>query len=65
MDDRKIFDSQNLERWCGCINSTIVDNGEGEIGCQKCGVILYEDNVDRENNLIDQHNTDKYKLIRN
>jgi transcription initiation factor TFIIIB Brf1 subunit/transcription initiation factor TFIIB len=54
MDSGKNFDSQNLERWCGCKNSIRVDNGEGEIACQECGVILNEDKVDRENNLIDQ-----------
>jgi transcription initiation factor TFIIIB Brf1 subunit/transcription initiation factor TFIIB len=54
MDNGKNFGDQNLELWCGCKNSTMVDNGEGQIGCQKCGIILYEDNVDRENYLMDQ-----------
>jgi len=54
MDSGENFDGQNLEFWCGCKNSTMVDNGEGEIGCQKCGVILHENKVDTENTLIDQ-----------
>ena len=54
MDIVKNFDEQNLEFWCGCKNSTKVDNGEGEIACQKCGVILHEDKVDTENTIINQ-----------
>ena len=54
MDIVKNFDEQNLEFWCGCKNSTKVDNGEGEIACQKCGVILHEDKVDTENTIVNQ-----------
>ena len=54
MGSKKKLDSQNLEFWCGCENSTMVDNGEGETGCQKCGVILHENKVDTENILINQ-----------
>jgi len=48
------MDSQNLEFWCGCKNSTMRDNGEGQTGCQNCGIILYETNVDTENVIINQ-----------
>ena len=43
MDNGKNFGDQNLELWCGCKNSTMVDNGEGQIWCQKCGIVLNED----------------------
>ena len=54
MSNRKNPDEQNSGFWCGCKNSTMIDYGDGETGCQKCGVILHEDKVERENSPIDQ-----------
>ena len=54
MDSGKNFGDQNSGFWCGCKDSTMIDYGDGETGCQKCGVILHEDKVERENNPIDQ-----------
>jgi len=54
MDSGKNFGDQNSGFWCGCKNSTMIDYGDGETGCQKCGVILHEDKVERENSPIDQ-----------
>ena len=43
MDSGKNFGDQSSGFWCGCKNSTMIDYGDGETGCQKCGVILHED----------------------
>ena len=54
MDSGKNFDDQSSGFWCGCKNSTMVDRGDGETGCQKCGVILHENKFDTENVPINQ-----------
>ncbi|MDC0450680.1 hypothetical protein OAL59_01940 [Nitrosopumilus sp.] len=54
MDSGKNFDDQNSGFWCGCKNSTMIDYGDGETGCQKCGVILYENKFDTEDVPINQ-----------
>ena len=54
MDSGKNFVDQNSGFFCGCKNSTMVDFGNGEKGCQKCGIILEEDRLERENSPVDQ-----------
>ena len=54
MSNRKNLDEQNSGFWCGCKNSTMIDYGDGETVCQKCGVVLADDRVERENIVVDQ-----------
>ena len=63
MDSGENFVDQNSGFFCGCKNSTRVDFGNGEKGCQKCGIVLDEDRLERENSPVDQTQDNVHQSI--